>query len=178
MARINTEKITIWGNLLSKGFGDSVAALADHMELAGSMVFRGMTAEIVVTAPEKRITEFIKRIVLEKPKTLEIVTIDRKPLDEEEKIQGSFSVTGVHYAQAPHLIPPEKAICPTCLREMKDPRNRRYKDPFISCNECGPGYTIIREMPFIRENTTLASFEMCPTCRQEYENTFLLIVII
>lgn len=171
MARINTEKITIWGNLLGKGFGDSVAALADHMELAGSMVFRGMTAEIVVTAPEKRITEFIKRIVLEKPKTLEIVTIDRKPLDEEEKIQGSFSVTGVHYAQAPHLIPPEKAICPTCLREMKDPRNRRYKDPFISCNECGPGYTIIREMPFIRENTTLASFEMCPTCRQEYENT-------
>ncbi len=75
-----------------------------------------------------------------------------------------------HLAATEALIPADVATCDDCLADIADPGNRRYQYPFTNCTNCGPRFTIIREVPYDRLHTTMAVFGLCPRCRAEYEN--------
>jgi len=64
----------------------------------------------------------------------------------------------------------DTAVCAECLREMLSPDNRRYLHALINCTNCGPRFSIIQNVPYDRQHTTMASFKMCPACRAEYQN--------
>ena len=65
-------------------------------------------------------------------------------------------------------IPADLATCPDCLREIRDPADRRCAYPFTNCTNCGPRFTIAIDIPYDRPNTTMAAFTMCPACQAEY----------
>ncbi|MGF7236109.1 MAG: carbamoyltransferase HypF [Frankia sp.] len=68
------------------------------------------------------------------------------------------------------LVSPDTAVCGDCARELRDPADRRFGHPFVTCTGCGPRFTIVTSVPYDRSRTTMASFPMCPDCRAEYEN--------
>lgn len=68
------------------------------------------------------------------------------------------------------LVSPDVGICPDCLRELRERRDRRYHYPFLNCTNCGPRFTIVKDVPYDRERTSMSMFPMCPDCRREYDD--------
>ena len=67
-------------------------------------------------------------------------------------------------------ISPDFSICDDCLRELFDPADHRYRYPFINCTNCGPRFTIIKDIPYDRPKTTMADFPLCEICAEEYQD--------
>ncbi|MBQ8076238.1 MAG: carbamoyltransferase HypF [Oscillospiraceae bacterium] len=68
------------------------------------------------------------------------------------------------------LISPDICICDDCLREMMTQGDRRYHYPFINCTNCGPRFTIIKDVPYDRAKTSMSAFPMCAECDAEYHD--------
>ena len=68
------------------------------------------------------------------------------------------------------LVSPDVGLCDDCRRELLDPKDRRYRYPFINCTNCGPRFTIVRDLPYDRPLTSMGSFPMCPDCEREYRD--------
>jgi hydrogenase maturation protein HypF len=56
------------------------------------------------------------------------------------------------------------------LHELFDQGDRRFHYAFINCTNCGPRFTIIKDVPYDREKTTMRVFPMCKECQSEYED--------
>ena len=89
----------------------------------------------------------------------------------EPEGHAGFEIVGTR-AEPGAFVPvaPDVAACDACLAEMRDSGNRRYRYPLINCTNCGPRFTIVRDIPYDRPHTTMAPFVMCARCRVEYEN--------
>ncbi|MGD0703376.1 MAG: carbamoyltransferase HypF [Trebonia sp.] len=87
------------------------------------------------------------------------------------RAEDGFLIVASANASGPRtLVPPDVATCDACLRELSDPASRRYRHPFITCTECGPRMTIIKDLPYDRPATTMAGFPMCGRCEREYHD--------
>ncbi len=109
-------------------------------------------------------------ILMNKPPLARIDSWEAKEEEnyKEEDFKG-FSIIkseGKGFAE----VPPDLYLCEDCLRELKDPKNRRKGYFFITCTNCGPRFSIAEESPYDRKTTSMKDFEMCPTCKAEYEN--------
>ena len=175
MSNRQTEKIKLWGIVQGVGFRPFVAKIADRLDMKGQVLNIGGLVEITVTDTPSRIDSFVDTLVAEKPGPSEIVHIKRTVLGCEESDDPGFAdfadfeiIRSDEGDDEAAMIPADLAICPHCLKELYDSKNPRYQHPFISCQICGPRYTIIDRIPYDRDNTSMIDFPMCGFCESEY----------
>lgn len=162
--------IVVEGAVQGVGFRPFVYRVATQYELTGQVQNRSDGVYIEVQGKDVSIDKFLYALKTEHPKHAyvdSIKTVELQVQAEEQHFRIFPSHTeGIFRTR----ILPDIATCTDCLREMKDPTDRRYRYPFINCTLCGPRYTIIYKMPYDRANTSMSSFQMCSQCREEYEN--------
>ena len=167
--RTDGERIEVTGVVQGVGFRPFVHRLATESGLDGFVGNDSTRVFIEVTGPRERIDEFARRLVAEAPPlaTVESVTRTASAATEE---RGFRIVESRCVAGARTLIAPDTAVCDDCVTEMNDPGDRRFGHAFITCTNCGPRFTIIRDLPYDRPNTTMAVFDMCDVCAAEYDD--------
>lgn len=167
--RLAARDIRVTGRVQGVGFRPFVYALAQRYELAGWV--RNAAGEVVIRVEGRvgRIAELQRALVRDAP-----------PL-ARPRIAGSrpVAVIGlegfvIEHSEASHgsefHLPPDQFVCGDCLTELADPADRRFRHPFITCTQCGPRYTLIEALPYDRQRTSMAAFQLCPACRREYDD--------
>ena len=162
-------RIKIAGIVQGVGFRPHVYRLATEYNLTGWVLNSSAGVFIEVEGKEEDLQEFARRVVEDAPP----LAVIRNYSIEKIKPQGFKNFTireSETLGNREVMISPDIAICEDCKREVRDPADRRYTYPFINCTNCGPRFTIIKDIPYDRAKTTMAPFPMCPECQQEYEN--------
>jgi hydrogenase maturation protein HypF len=148
-----------------------VARTAGRFAVSGCCGNDDESVFIEVTGAPDEIDRMIAAVCAEAPALANILSVECEHLEPEADPPAHFRIVPSRRAPGvPTLIPPDAAPCADCLAEMADPTNRRYRYPFITCTNCGPRLSIIRDVPYDRPLTTLAAFPMCPACQAEYSD--------
>ena len=166
---MKTYHIHIRGLVQGVGFRPHVYRVAAASGLKGIVYNSKDGVHIEINAANDEAHFFYKQII-QSPPSNAIIT-SHTICVTTKKFYESFTITTGEADTHPDLlIPPDYALCINCRDEITDTKNRRYRYPFTTCLHCGPRYSIIRELPYERINTTMATFTMCSDCNNEYED--------
>ncbi|MGH9646468.1 MAG: Sua5/YciO/YrdC/YwlC family protein, partial [Bryobacteraceae bacterium] len=163
------KRIEIQGVVQGVGFRPFVYRLARRFDIRGHILNSSQGVVIEAEAEEDILQQFVAALTTESPALATIDAVEISSVDPRGEdcfaIQQSAAIAG-----RSALVPPDVATCEDCLRDFTTPGNRRYRYPFTNCTNCGPRYTIIRDVPYDRPNTTMDEFPMCPACLAEYQD--------
>ena len=164
-----TKHVHVTGVVQGVGFRPFVYGLANRLGLHGWVCNTSAGVDVVVQGEVSQVNAFVESLSAEAPP---LARIDQ--VSAWEEAAGEFSGFEIRESEsvegAFQPISPDVSMCPDCERELLDPSNRRYLYSFINCTNCGPRFTIIRDLPYDRPFTTMADFPMCDKCRAEYED--------
>jgi hydrogenase maturation protein HypF len=161
--------VRVTGTVQGVGFRPFVYRLAGDLELTGYVLNDDRGVLLEVEGASAAVVSFLARLPADAPP---LATVEQV-FTEEVAPTGApgFEIAASRRGGTPlALVSPDVATCAACLSEMADPGDRRYRYPFTNCTDCGPRFTIVRDVPYDRPLTTMAGFEMCALCRAEYEN--------
>lgn len=167
---ITRSQILVKGIVQGVGFRPFIYSHASRLALCGRVLNNTTGVLIEVEGNHHAIAQFIADITANPP-----------PLSTIESVECSHDLAPVEYSdflilesalEGDRFVPvsPDISTCGDCLKELFEPRDRRYRYPFINCTNCGPRFTIIQNTPYDRESTTMRDFAMCRECQAEYED--------
>jgi len=151
------------------GFRPAIYRIAVECKLGGFVCMAPEGAVVEAEGQPGRFEDFLSAVLNRLPPAAEVAAISQEDIPARgDRTFAILSSREMDVTAVP--VSPDLAVCSNCLRELEDPQDRRHRYPFINCSECGPRLTIIRDVPYERENTSMACFPLCPQCRSEYEN--------
>ncbi len=163
-------RLDIQGTVQGVGFRPLVYRLAVEEGLTGHVLNDGLGVIIELQGPRAALESFAVRLPRELPPSSSLTRFEQQRLDPCPGEDCFQILRSEPSATRRFSLVPDRDVCPDCLREFAEPRDRRHRYPFINCTACGPRFTITRSLPYDRATTTMASFPMCDECRAEYEN--------
>src|SRR5215469_16254145 len=152
--------IDLNGIVQGVGFRPFIYRLAQECNLTGFIANTPAGVTIEIQGDAESVDRFLERLPAEAPPLAKITAITSR--DAELQVETNFRILSSRLdAPTKVLISPDVTVCADCLREMNNPRDRRFRYPFINCTNCGPRFTIIRDIPYDRARTSMAAFKMC-----------------
>jgi len=161
--------VRVRGIVQGVGFRPYIYRLAREHRLEGSVSNTPEGVIIRIRGEAASLTAFVEDLPRRRPPLARIteLTVESAAVAGTAGFRIEESEEG---RNATTLIPPDVTVCRACLSELFDPKDRRFRYPFINCTDCGPRYTLIRGLPYDRSLTTMAPFPLCSECRREYQD--------
>ncbi|WP_026889008.1 carbamoyltransferase HypF [Clostridium beijerinckii] len=178
--------VKIYGIVQGVGFRPFVCEKAKDFEIYGSVQNIGGAVLIDCLGKRENIKQFMLNVIKKPPSIAKIERVEctliknhlgaTSCLDEnkfiiKENIDKKFVIReSAEQKNEMRFVSPDIAVCDECLEDIRSKGNLRCKYAFINCTQCGPRYSIIKALPYDRQNTTMKDFSMCDECKEEYEN--------
>ncbi|MCF6092739.1 carbamoyltransferase HypF [Microaerobacter geothermalis] len=162
-------EIRVTGRVQGVGFRPYIFFLADKYHLVGTVQNNLDGVRIKVEGEDSDLSAMLQELRSHPPRLSKIdeITVKNIPIQGYSRFE---IVPSERSGKASIVIPIDSAVCEECLGEMRDPDDVRYQYPFINCTQCGPRYTIIDQLPYDRQYTSMAAFPMCEKCTAEYHD--------
>ncbi|NML28697.1 carbamoyltransferase HypF [Zoogloea dura] len=160
-------RLKVRGVVQGVGFRPFVYRFANQLGLVGWVRNDGEGVEIEIQGSEAVLDAFTQCLVTEAPPLARVDAIEPEVIPPDLTHKDFVILPSVEGGVATS-IGPDIAVCPSCLSELFDADDRRWRYPFINCTYCGPRYTITRSLPYDRARTSMADFVQCPACEAEY----------
>ncbi|HEX3370730.1 MAG TPA: carbamoyltransferase HypF, partial [Candidatus Cybelea sp.] len=162
-------RLHISGIVQGVGFRPFVYRLAHAHALHGWVLNGERGVEVHVEGPAETLARFVAAIGAQAPEAARIAAIE----EESAAVAGfaGFVIRESSKGKRPTVrVSPDLPVCSDCLRELADPRDRRFAYPYINCTNCGPRYSIVLALPYDRPQTTMRDWPMCDFCAGEYHD--------
>jgi hydrogenase maturation protein HypF len=163
-------RIRVSGIVQGVGFRPFVAGLAADLGVAGLVGNDSDGVFVEVEGGPRTLQEFVIDLSDRAPP---LARIDSVEVDRSATPVGAIGFVIVASRQGAGrdaLVAADAATCADCLGEIRDRNDRRFGYAFTNCTNCGPRFTIVRDVPYDRARTTMAGFTMCDRCQAEYDD--------
>ena len=162
--------ISIHGIVQGVGFRPFIHRLVSQYGLCGFIKNTSSGVELELEGEREELERFAGELPEKAPKLAVIESMEITYTDELAGYRDFRILKSKTEEFRNTLISPDICICDDCLRELWDRNDRRYRYPFINCTNCGPRFTIIKDLPYDRAKTSMSGFPMCPECDREYHD--------
>jgi hydrogenase maturation protein HypF len=160
------QRIRVTGVVQGVGFRPFVWRLANELHITGWVKNDAAGVEIHAEGEAVALNELARRVCDEAPPLARVDAVTTQAA--AHAAHDGFTIVASTGGRVSTAIGHDTASCASCLAELFDPANRRYRHPFITCTHCGPRYTVTRRLPYDRPQTSFAPFPFCPDCQCEY----------
>ena len=157
-------KLIFEGIVQGVGFRPTIYRIAKKMGLKGYVLNKGSQVEVVIDKDEE---EFIKLVKKNLPSIAKITKIKTT---KDNRFFKDFKILHSQHGSLHSQIPSDVGICHDCINEIFNKNNKRNMFPFTNCTVCGARYSLIKNVPYDRERTSMDKFPLCKSCQSEYIN--------
>jgi hydrogenase maturation protein HypF len=155
-------KLIFRGIVQGVGFRPTIYRIAKNMGLTGYVLNNGSVVEVIIDRDQD---EFIKQVKKKLPAIAKITEITKH---SDKRVFKDFRILHSSSGDRQSQIPADVRICKSCLEELFDKNNKRYLFPFTNCTICGARYSLIKDVPYDKERTSMDDFSLCKSCQEEY----------
>lgn len=160
--------VEVQGIVQGVGFRPFVYGIANSYNLSGVVFNTSRGLSIEIEGKSEACALFLDELKTNPPPMALIEKIEI----HEIPVQGTlgFQILASQSGHRSTFISPDLGICEDCIDDISSKENRRYGYAFTNCTNCGPRFSIIKDLPYDRRNTTMSNFKQCALCQGEYEN--------
>lgn len=164
-------QVHIRGIVQGVGFRPFVYRLAQEFNLCGHVLNNTQGVTIHFQGDRLAVEHCLAKLTASPPPLARIDKVHITELAHNQSLHDFTILPSVVLKQTSSVvISPDMATCPDCIADIKNPKSRFYRYPFTNCTNCGPRYSIIRQLPYDRPFTSMAPFAMCAQCHAEYHD--------
>jgi len=157
-------KLIFKGIVQGVGFRPTIYRIAKQFGLNGYVLNKGSEVEVIIN---KNKDEFIRQVKEDLPSIAKITEIIE---EKDDRDFDDFQILHSEKGERESLIPPDVGICKDCLIELFDKGDKRHLFPFTNCTVCGARYSVVKDVPYDRERTSMDEFKLCESCEKEYSS--------
>ena len=160
----------ITGAVQGVGFRPFVYKIAQQFDLLGEVYNDSIGVVIITQCTQIQLDKLLLSLNNEAPELSRIIDISIVENYQDDKVYKDFSISKSRKGKASAVVLPDACICNDCIDDITDKNNRRYGYAFTNCTNCGPRFSIIKQIPYDRKSTSMSVFPMCKQCEKEYQN--------